>query len=232
MRRETTEFGWDNEFEAHAVEVPAFAIDATKVTAGEYLAFMAAGGYADPAHWTAEDWAWIRVRGIAHPLFWEERDGAWWIRTQFGVVQLPLSWPVYVSHAEASAYARWAGKRLPTEAEWHRAAFATPGGDERRHPWGDDAPGPDRGHFDFQGWDPLPVDAHPAGESAFGALGMLGNGWEWTRSPFEPFAGFTPFPFYPGYSADFFDGRHFVMKGASSRTAAAMHNAAFANGAS
>ncbi len=154
MTRASPEFGWDNEFEAHSVRVPAFAIDVTKVTAGEYLAFVAAGGYADPAHWTAEDWDWNQGRGITHPSFWIPRDGEWLIRTQFGAIPLPHAWPVYVSHAEASAYARWAGKRLPTEAEWHRAAFGTKASGERFYPWGNDPPRPEHGHFDFQGWDP------------------------------------------------------------------------------
>jgi ergothioneine biosynthesis protein EgtB len=227
--RASAEFGWDNEFEAHRVQVPAFAIDSTKVSIGDYLSFVAAGGYQEPAHWTAEDWAWVQDRGLAHPIFWLRSGSQWKLRTQFDTVPLPHAWPVYVSHAEASAYARWAGKRLPTEAEWHRAAFCTPAGGERRFPWGDDPPGPDHGRCDFQAWDPAPVDAHPRGQSAFGVRGLLGSGWEWTSTPFAPFPGFIPFPFYPGYSADFFDRRHFVVKGASPRTAACMLRRSFRN---
>src|SRR5678815_4728126 len=112
------------------------------------------------------------------------------------------SWPAYVSHAEASAYARWAGKRLPTEAEWQRATHVSNGGAERAFPWGDETPGPEHGYFDFKRWDPTPVDAFPRGRSAFGLDGLLANGWEWTASPFEPFEGFRALPFYEGDSAN------------------------------
>jgi gamma-glutamyl hercynylcysteine S-oxide synthase len=229
LARDAMTFGWDNEFDAHLVEVSAFAIDRTKVSMAEYLAFVEAGGYADSALWRPEDWAWIQRHEIRHPAFWQRSGGTWLVRTMFGEVPLPGSWPVHVSHAEATAYARWAGKRLPTEAEWHRAAYGTRGEAERPFPWGDEAPTPEHTHADFYAWDPIPVDARPAGASAFGVLGMVGNGWEWTSTPFAPFTGFTPFPFYPGYSADFFDGRHFVMKGASTRTAACLLRRSFRN---
>jgi formylglycine-generating enzyme required for sulfatase activity len=136
---------------------------------------------------------------------------------------------VYVSHAEASAYARWAGKSLPTEAQWHRAAYGTPQGTERPYPWGEQAPSALHGNFDFHRWDPAPVNAHPAGKSAFGAYDLLGNGWEWTSTVFGPLPGFEPFPFYRGYSANFFDGKHFVMKGGAPRTAACMLRRTFRN---
>ena len=146
----------------------------------------------------------------------------------FDEIPLPLSWPVYVSHAEASAYARWAGKRLPTEAEWQRAAYGSPmqnaaslGRSRRR--------GREHGYFDFERWDPAPVDAFPTARSAFGLDGLLANGWEWTSSPFEPFRGIQAFPFYEGYSANFFDGKHFVMKGGSPRTDRSMLRRSFRN---
>ena len=85
------------------------------------------------------------------------------------------------------------------------------------------------GNFDFARWNPAPVNAFPEGQSAFGVHGMLGNGWEWTSTEFAPFPGFEPFPFYRGYSADFFDGKHFVMKGGSARTAACMLRRTFRN---
>jgi gamma-glutamyl hercynylcysteine S-oxide synthase len=137
----------------------------------------------------------------------------------FELIPLPLSWPVYVSHAEASAYARWRGMRLPTEAEFQRAAYGTAAGDERVHPWGDALPGPQHGVFDFSSWDPEPAGSHPAGQSAWGVDDLVGNGWEWTSTLFAPFPGFQPMPSYPEYSADFFDENHFVMKGASPATA-------------
>ena len=147
----------------------------------------------------------------------------------FGGIPLPLSWPVYVSHAEAAAYCRWAGKKLPSEAQWHRAAYGAPDGTERSYPWGETAPDRTRGNFNFESWDAGPVDAHPAGASAFGIFDLLGNGWEWTSTHFGPFPGFRAAPYYPGYSANFFDGRHFVMKGGSPQTDACMLRRSFRN---
>src|SRR5262249_30982346 len=133
-------------------------------------------------------------------------------------------------HAEASAYAHWVGKSLPTEEQWHRMAYGSPKSDQRPYPWGQTAPNPAlHGNFDFSRWDPTPVQTYPQGASAFGVFDLLGNGWEWTSSAFQPFPGFRPFPFYAGYSADFFDGKHYVMKGGSPRTAACMLRPSFRN---
>jgi gamma-glutamyl hercynylcysteine S-oxide synthase len=134
-----------------------------------------------------------------------------------------------VSHAEATAYANWLGRKLPTESQFHRAAYGTPSGQEREYPWGSEAPTERHGNFDFARWDPEAVGSHPEGVSAFGAHDLVGNGWEWTRTEFAPFSGFERMPFYPGYSADFFDGKHFVMKGGSPRTAACMLRRSFRN---
>ena len=147
----------------------------------------------------------------------------------FERLALPMSWPVYVSHAEASAFARWRGRRLPTEAEFQRAAFGTPSGEERRFPWGSAAPDATRGIFDFETWDPGPAGSRVGGISAWGIHDLVGNGWEWTSSVFAPFDGFTPLPSYPEYSADFFDGDHFVMKGASHATARELIRPSFRN---
>ena len=222
-------FGWDNEYESHTVHVPAFEIDQYKVTNRQYLDFMNAGGYETRALWNNEDWNWKAAAKISHPAFWKKTENEWFLRTMFEEVPLPLDWPVYVSQAEASAYARRAGKSLPTEEQWHRAAYGTKDGSERRYPWGNAAPNSTLGNFDFTRWDPAPVNAFPLGQSAFGAHEMLGNGWEWTASKFAPFPGFEPFPFYRGYSADFFDGKHFIMKGGSARTAACMLRPTFRN---
>ena len=222
-------FGWDNEYEARSVEVPAFSVDKYKVTNGQYLDFVAAGGYENPACWSEEDWAWRSTQDVHHPVFWNRNRDRWCLRTMFDEIPLPLDWPVYVSQAEAKAYARWAGKSLPTEAQWHRATYGTEGGPERAFPWGTTPPNVSKGNFDFHSWDPTPVGAFPEGESAFGVADLLGNGWEWTSSQFEPFPGFRRFSFYPGYSADFFDGKHYVMKGASARTAACMLRRSFRN---
>jgi gamma-glutamyl hercynylcysteine S-oxide synthase len=227
--RGSESFGWDNEFEAHSVQVPEFAINVYKVTNGEFLKFMREGGYDDQQFWSDTDWAWIKEQNIRHPRFWRQRQGQLFYQAMFEEVPLPLSWPVYVSHAEASAYARFVGKSLPTEAQFQRAAYGTPEGVERAYPWGDAPPGVGRGNLDFQRWDQVGVGSFPGGRSAFGVEEPLGNGWEWTSSLFAPFPGFEPFPFYRGYSAPFFDGKHYVMKGASPRTAACMLRRSFRN---
>ncbi len=183
-------FGWDNEFDRHSVDVPAFRISRFKITNREYLEFVRAGA--------------------AAPHFWASRDGRWCLRAMFGEIPLPLDWPVYVTHAEASAYANWRGAALPTEAQFQRAAE-----------------GSVAINTDFERWDPVPVDE--GGANVHGVAQMLGNGWEWTSTVFGPFEGFQPFPFYPGYSKDFFDGRHFVMKGGSPRTARCMLRSSFRN---
>ena len=235
LSREDGAFGWDNEFEAHTVDVPAFAIDQYKVTNRQYLDFISAAGYETREFWGGDgndkdkDWSWKSQRNISHPAFWRREGDQWMYRTMFEDVPLPLDWPVYASQAEAKAFAKWAGKSLPTEAEWQRTAYRTPRGDERPYPWGEQLPDATLGNFDFTRWSPVPVNAFPANQSAFGVHGMLGNGWEWTSTDFAPFPGFQPFPFYRGYSADFFDGKHFVMKGGSARTAACMLRRTFRN---
>jgi formylglycine-generating enzyme required for sulfatase activity len=144
----------------------------------------------------------------------------------FEAIPLPMSWPVYVSHAEAAAFARWRDARLPTEAEYQQAAF---GDAASLHPWGDAEPSDAHGVFDFSSWDPQPAGSHPAGASAWGVEDLAGNGWEWTSTPFAPFPGFTAMNSYPEYSADFFDGEHFVMKGASPATARELIRPSFRN---
>lgn len=208
-RRKGEGFGWDNEFGENIVDVPAFSIDQYKVANQQYLKFVEAGG--------------------PQPHYWRHDGRAWMLRTMFGEISLPLGWPVYVTHEQASQYAAWAGKNLPTEAQFHRAAFGTVDGGEREYPWGDARPDASRGNFDFCRWDSVPVDATPLGDSAFGVAQLVGNGWEWTSTVFHPFPGFEPFPFYPGYSADFFDGAHYVLKGGSPRTAAPLLRRSFRN---
>jgi ergothioneine biosynthesis protein EgtB len=227
--RAATLFGWDNEFPACTARVEAFSIERHDVTNGRYLEFVEAGGYDDERWWGPADWRWLRAEGIRHPLFWERHDGVWFWRGMFELIRVPLAWPVYVSHAEASAYARWRGHRLPTEAEFQRAAFGTPEGAERMHPWGDAEPTASHGVFDFASWDPQPAGCHPVGRSAWGIDDLVGNGWEWTSSIFGPFPGFRPMASYPEYSADFFDEGHFVMKGASPATSRRLLRPAFRN---
>ncbi len=209
LGQKSGEFGWDNEFDQHHVTVPAFGIGKYKITNGEYLEFVRAG--AKPPH------------------FWNESGGNWIYRGMFAEIPLPLNAPVFVTHDEASAYARWKGQALPSEAQFHRAAYGTVSGEERAYPWGSAAPAAQHGNFDFHAWDPVDVDANPEGDSAFGVSQLVGNGWEWTSTVFGPFPGFEPFPFYPGYSKNFFDEQHFVMKGGSQRTAACFLRRSFRN---
>jgi ergothioneine biosynthesis protein EgtB len=229
LPRDGEKFGWDNEYESHTVRVPAFEIDQYEVTNAQYLDFVNAGGYETQSFWSADDWQWKTVNSVSHPVFWIKTASGWLYRGMFEELPLPLSSPVYVSHAEAAAYARWAGKSLPTEEQWHRAAYGTTHGTENLYPGGNADPDASFGNFDFHHWNPVPVNAFPAGCSAFGVHDLLGNAWEWTSTLFAPFPGFQPFPFYPGYSANFFDGKHFVMKGGSPRIAACMLRATFRN---
>jgi len=207
-------FGWDNEFPEHATSVGPFRIDALPVRNAEFLEFVEAGGYEDVGLWTQEGWAWLHARAHRSPRLWSRRDGEWVYRALFE--DLPLGrvadWPVYVTWAEARAFAGWRGGRLPTEAEYQRAAY---GPEPRAHPWGDAAPGAEHGNFGFRHWSPMPVGTHPGGASAWGVQDLVGDGWEWTATPFAPFPGFEPMGGYEGYSADFFDGRHYVLLGAS-----------------
>ncbi|HYL37835.1 MAG TPA: SUMF1/EgtB/PvdO family nonheme iron enzyme [Bryobacteraceae bacterium] len=203
------EFGWDNEFQEHRVAVPAFAIAKHKVTNGEYLEFV--------------------KEGAPLPHFWIQRAGECFYRGMFAEVPLPLDTPVYVTHQEATRYAHWKNQALPSEEQFHRAAYGTPSGVERDYPWGQERPDSTRGNFDFLHWDPSDVASTPAGDSAFGVSQLVGNGWEWTSTRFGPFPGFEPFPFYPGYSKNFFDEQHYVLKGASPRTDACFLRRSFRN---
>jgi gamma-glutamyl hercynylcysteine S-oxide synthase len=209
LGQEPGEFGWDNEFHRHQVNVPGFRVSKYKVTNGEYLDFV--------------------QQGAPAPQFWTRHGDCWFYRGMFSEIPLPLSAPVYVSHDEASAYARWRGLRLLSEAEFHRAAYETPLGESRPYPWGKAAPDASHGNFDFEHWDPTDANAHPAGDSAWGVSDLVGNGWEWTATQFGPFPGFEPMPFYLGYSQNFFDEAHFVMKGGSPVTAACMLRRSFRN---
>ncbi len=210
-------FGWDNEFPAHDVAVDAFSIDVTPVRNRDFLDFVESGGYADRPLWSDEAWQWLARDRRSHPPFWQAKGSAYTVRNVFGDVPLEdaWEWPAFVTWAEASAYALRHGRRLPSEAEYDRAAHGTPEGGSRPFPWGGAPPRDGYGNFGLRHWTPMPVGSHPAGVSAFGVLDLVGNGWEWTSTPFGPFPGFEPLPRYPGYSADFFDGRHFVLKGAS-----------------
>ncbi len=202
-------FGWDNEFGEHQEKVPAFSMSKYKVTNQQYLQFVKEGGPIPP--------------------FWVKRNGRWLLLTMFEEIPLPDHWPVYVSLQNARAYARWAGLSLPTEAQFHRAAFGSPTGEEYEFPWGNHVPNGVHGNFHFRFWDPIPVTAHSPGDSAFGVSQLVGNGWEWTSTPFHPFEGFQPYATYPGYSARFFDDDHFIVKGGAPTTASCLLRRSFRN---
>ncbi|MES9810545.1 ergothioneine biosynthesis protein EgtB [Streptomyces cinereoruber] len=206
----------DNERPAHRRDVPAFHIDTVPVTNGAYRAFVADGGYTDRRWWHPEGWAQIREHGIGAPLFWR-RDGGQWLRRRFGVTEpVPEEEPVlHVSWYEADAYARWAGRRLPTEAEWEKAARYDPAtGRSRRHPWGDADPGPEHANLGQRHLGPAAAGSYPEGASPLGVRQLIGDVWEWTASDFLPYPGFTAFP-YKEYSEVFFGPEHKVLRGGS-----------------
>lgn len=202
-------FGWDNEYEQIRCRVSAFRIQRYSVTNGDYLRFV--------------------NEGAALPHFWAKRGDTIYFRGMFQEIPLPHDWPVYVTQLEAEAYANWIGKRLPTEEQFHRAAYGTPREEDRPYPWGNVRPNREHGNFDFKRWNPESIYATPAGNSAFGVSQLVGNGWEWTSTVFAPFPGFEARPTYPGYSANFFDGQHYVLKGASPRTTARLLRRSFRN---
>nr|WP_202470940.1 ergothioneine biosynthesis protein EgtB [Streptomyces sp. SID8377] len=206
----------DNERPSHVREVAPFFIDTVPVSNGAYLAFIEDGGYEDERWWTPAGWAHVREHGLAAPLFWHREGGAW-LRRRFGVTEpVPREEPVlHVCWYEADAYARWAGRRLPTETEWEKAARHDPAtGRSRRYPWGDADPGPEHANLGQRHLQPAPVGSYPAGASPLGVRQLVGDVWEWTASDFTPYPGFAPFP-YKEYSEVFFGPDHKVLRGGS-----------------
>lgn len=215
---EAVDFGWDNEFGRLALDVPAFTIDSLPVRNSDYRAFLDRQSEAE--------------RARLAPRSWIQRDSGVEIGTILGSVPFDLAagWPVRTTGLQARAYAAWAGGRLPSEAEIRRAAFSEPGGGTRCHPWGNAAPAARHGNFGFRADAPVPTGSHPDGASAWGVEELVGNGWEWTRTPFMPLPGFVAWArTYPGYSADFFDGEHDVLFGASWATADRLLRPSFRN---
>jgi iron(II)-dependent oxidoreductase len=227
----TEPWALDNERPAHPVTLPAFWMDTHPVTNEEYAAFVDAGGYTDARWWSEVGWRHVLDEGLVAPRFWRrDSSGEWW-RRRFGVVEpVPAREPVvHVSFHEAEAYARWVGKRLPTEAEWEKAARWDPESRRsRRFPWGDADPTPEHANLDQRHLQPAEVGAYPAGASPLGVEQLIGDVWEWCSSGWHPYPGFEAFP-YREYSEVFFGGDYRVLRGGSFGTAAAAVRGTFRN---
>ncbi|WP_181774047.1 ergothioneine biosynthesis protein EgtB [Amycolatopsis pittospori] len=220
----------DNERPAHEVAVEAFFIDTAPVTCGAYAEFLDSGGYQDPKWWSERGWAYRSEHGIDAPRFWKREQDGWW-RTRFGVYEkISMAEPVvHVSFYEAEAYAAWAGRRLPTEREWEKAARFDPAtGRSRRFPWGDQEPTPEHANLGQRHLRPAEVGAYPAGASPLGVHQLIGDVWEWTSSGFEAYPGFSAFP-YKEYSDVFFGGDYRILRGGSFGTDTAAIRGTFRN---
>ncbi|MGW2023302.1 ergothioneine biosynthesis protein EgtB [Streptomyces decoyicus] len=216
MGTATEPWALDNERPAHHRLVPAFLIDTTPVSNGAYQRFIEAGGYEDPRWWAPEGWTQVQENKLHAPLFWK-RDGGQWLRRRFGVTEpVPPDEPVlHVSWYEADAYARWAGRRLPSEAEWEKAARHDPAtGRARRFPWGDEDPTPAHANLGQRHLRPAAIGSYPDGQSPLGVRQLIGDVWEWTSSDFLPYPGFAAFP-YREYSEVFFGDEYKVLRGGS-----------------
>jgi iron(II)-dependent oxidoreductase len=213
MGTSTEPWALDNERPAHQVQVAGFYLDTTPVTNQAYAAFIADGGYDDPRWWTADGWAHRMRAGLTAPLFWQWEGE--WVRVAFGRAE-PIIGNEPVLHVcwyEADAYARWAGRRLPTEAEWEKAARHDPAaGRSRRYPWGDDDPTPARANLGQRHLRPAPAGSYPEGAAPSGARQLIGDVWEWTSSDFRPYPGFRAWP-YREYSEVFFGSEYKVLRG-------------------
>lgn len=207
-------FVFDNEKWAHPVEVKPFQIASTPVTNADYAAFVGDGGYRRREVWSRAGWEWKRREDAGHPLFWVPDGSSSWCERDFDDTVPLRAWhPVtHVNWYEADAYCRWAGRRLPTEAEWEMSAVHDPAsGRKRRFPWGDDPPTADRANLDYRAGGTVDVRALPAGDSPAGCRQMIGNVWEWVADTFQPYPGFECDP-YAEYSQPYF-GHKKVLKG-------------------
>jgi len=209
-------FAYDNERPRHAHDVPAFLIDRVPVTNGQMLDFIGDGGYRRPELWAAAGWAWREREAVELPRYWSCDDGAYLVRAFGAEAPVDPGLPVcHVSWYEADAYARWAGKRLPSEAEWEKAAAWDPGsGQSRPHPWGGQAASERVANLGQLSFGAAPSGAYRGGESPCGMRQAAGDVWEWTASPFEGYRGFRAFP-YREYSEEFFGGPYRVLRGGS-----------------
>jgi gamma-glutamyl hercynylcysteine S-oxide synthase len=217
MGTDTEPWAYDNERPAHEVHVGSFFIDTAPVTNRAFLEFIDADGYHDACWWSDDGWAWCREARLEHPEFWRRDGASSWSVLRFGRRQaLDLAEPVqHVCWYEADAYARWRGRRLPSEAEWEKAASWDPERNcKRRYPWGNDAPDASRANLGQRHLGPAPVGAYPGGASAYGCAQLLGDVWEWTASDFTAYPGFTSFP-YREYSEVFHGPDYKVLRGGS-----------------
>lgn len=225
-----TTVAYDNERPRHAVELLPFHMDRAPVTNGDYLRFMDAGGYRTREWWSEPGWAWLQEAGVESPAYWQRDGDTWRTRAMDRVRPLDARRPVcHVNWYEADAFARWAGKRLPTEAEWEAAATWDPvRGTSRRFPWGEDEPSPGLANVDQLTFDTAPVGAYPRNVSPLGCSGMIGDVWEWTSSDFVGYPGFEAFP-YAEYSEVFFGPEYKVLRGGSWATRPGVARATFRN---
>ena len=230
MGTSTDPWALDNERPAHWVDLPGYYLDTTPVSNAAYRAFVEFGGYDDERLWSHAGWQWRCRSGKRSPAFWV-RDSGSWLRRRLGTLEpLPDEEPVqHVCYFEADAYARYAGRRLPTEAEWEKAASWDPVTEtKRRHPWGDNDPGPEHANLGQARTRPAPVGSFPAGASAYGILQLLGDVWEWTSTDFTGHPGFCTYP-YREYSEVFFGSDHKVLRGGSWATDPLVCRATFRN---
>jgi iron(II)-dependent oxidoreductase len=221
---------YDNERPRHRVELPAFLIDAAPVTSGDYLAFMDDGGYRRRELWHDQGWRWLQDARAQAPRHWRRHDGGWRERVLDLERDVDPRRPVcHVCYWEADAYARWAGKRLPTEAEWETAAcWDGAAGRARRFPWGDAPATPLLANVDQLAFDTAPVGAYAANVSPLGCYGMIGDVWEWTSTDFHGYPGYRTFP-YPEYSEAFFGTDYKVLRGGSWATRSGAIRGTFRN---
>ena len=216
MGTSTEPWALDNERPAHTVQVAPFYLDTTPVTCGAYAQFIDDGGYDDPRWWTGAGWEHRQNAGLTAPLYWRS-EGRQWTRRVFGRQEpiVPNEPVLHVSWYEADAYARWAGRRLPTEAEWEKAARFDPAtGLTRRYPWGNADPDTSYANLGQAFLRPAPAGSYPAGAAPCGARQLIGDVWEWTSSDFLPYPGFEAWP-YKEYSEVFFGPEYKVMRGGS-----------------